>query len=131
MKSDIEIKDDVFKIIKGSILEQSVTGKLSKTRRPNNSNKEDIVISVLSSDASEVQEAYVNVNIYVADNIRDNQAEENSIRCRELCNIAKVLFKVQRNDEYRITLDKQRILEVEGKDEHMINNRLLYKHLNE
>lgn len=103
MKSDIEIKDDVFKIIKGSILEQSVTGKLSKTRRPNNSNKEDIVISVLSSDASEVQEAYVNVNIYVADNIRDNQAEENSIRCRELCNIAKVLLKVQRNDEYRIT----------------------------
>ena len=52
MKSDIEIKDDVFKIIKGSILEQSVTGKLSKTRRPNNSSKEDIIISILSSDAS-------------------------------------------------------------------------------
>lgn len=131
MKSDIEIKDDVYKIIKSSALEQSITGKLSKTRRPNNSNKEDIVISVLASDAGEIQEAFVNVNIYVADNSRDNQAEENTIRCRELCNIAKTLFKVQRSSEYRITLNSQRVLEVEGKDEHVINNRLLYKHLNE
>lgn len=45
MKSDIEIKDDIYQIIKGSALEKAVTGKLKKTRRPANSNKEDIVIS--------------------------------------------------------------------------------------
>lgn len=45
MKSDIEIKDDIYQIIKGSTLEKAVTGKLKKTRRPANSNKEDIVIS--------------------------------------------------------------------------------------
>ena len=39
MKSDIEIKDDVYKIIKGSELEKAVTGKLSKTLRPLNSGK--------------------------------------------------------------------------------------------
>ena len=45
MKSDIEIKDDIYKFIKGSALEKAVTGKLRKTRRPKDSNLEDIVIS--------------------------------------------------------------------------------------
>lgn len=30
MKSDIEIKDDIYQIIKGSTLEKAVTGKLKK-----------------------------------------------------------------------------------------------------
>ena len=80
MKSDIEIKDDIYQIIKGSTLEKAVTGKLKKTRRPANSNKEDIVISILENGSGQVQEAFVNVNIYVSDDVRDGQAEENSSR---------------------------------------------------
>jgi len=75
MKSDIEIKDDIYQIIKGSTLEKAVTGKLKKTRRPANSNKEDIVISILENGSGQVQEAFVNVNIYVSDDVRDGQAE--------------------------------------------------------
>nr|DAE23383.1 MAG TPA: hypothetical protein [Myoviridae sp. ctcPl3] len=131
MKTDIDIKDDVYRIIKGSILEKTVTGKLSKTKRPNNSEKEDIVISVLANQNAEIQEAFVNVNIYVADNIREGQAEENTIRLRELCKIASELFKVQRGDSYRLTLDTQRVMEVNGKNEHFINNKLLYRQCNE
>ena len=85
MKSDIEIKDDIYQIIKGSALEKAVTGKLKKTRRPANSNKEDIVISILENGSGQVQEAFVNVNIYVSDDVRDGQAEENSSRLRQLC----------------------------------------------
>lgn len=58
MKSDIEIKDDIYQIIKGSALEKAVTGKLKKTRRPANSNKEDIVISILENGSGQVQEAF-------------------------------------------------------------------------
>lgn len=83
MKSDIEIKDDIYQIIKGSTLEKAVTGKLKKTRRPANSNKEDIVISILENGSGQVQEAFVNVNIYVSDDVRDGQAEENSSRLRQ------------------------------------------------
>lgn len=131
MKSDIEIKDDIFQIIKGSTLEKAVTGKLKKTRRPANSNKEDIVISILENGSGQVQEAFVNVNIYVSDDVRDGQAEENSSRLRQLCKLATELLEVQRGEDYRFTLDKQRVMEVNGKNEHFINNKLLYKQVNE
>jgi hypothetical protein len=131
MKSDIEIKDDIYQIIKGSALEKAVTGKLKKTRRPANSNKEDIVISILENGSGQVQEAFVNVNIYVSDDVRDGQAEENSSRLRQLCKLATELLEVQRGEDYRFTLDKQRVMEVNGKSEHFINNKLLYKQVNE
>ena len=99
MKSDIEIKDDVYKIIKGSELEKAVTGKLSKTLRPLNSGKEDIVISMLDNGKGQIQEAFVNVNIYIPDNLRDGQAEENSVRLRQLCKLAAELLEVQRGED--------------------------------
>jgi len=131
MKSDIEIKDDIYKFIKGSALEKAVTGKLRKTRRPKDSNLEDIVISILDNESGQMQEAFVNVNIYVPDDIRGGQAEEKSIRLRELCKIAYKLLEVGRGESYRFTLNKQRVLEVNWKDEHFINNKLLYKQINE
>lgn len=131
IKSDIEIKDDIYKFIKGSALEKAVTGKLKKTRRPKDSNLEDIVISILDNGTGQMQEAFVNVNIYVPDDMRDGQAEEKTIRLRELCKIAYNLLEVGRGDSYRFTLDKQRVMEVNGKNEHFINNKLLYRQCNE
>lgn len=130
MKSDIDIKDDIYEFIKGSSLEYEVTGKLSKTKRPYGSRNEDIVISVLANQNGEIQEAFVNVNIYVKDIVRNKQSEEDTIRLRQLCNIAKNLLDVGRGNDYRFTLDSQRIMEVEGKSEHIINNRLLYRQCN-
>jgi hypothetical protein len=133
MMSDIDIKDAIYNIIKGSALEKTVTGKLSKTKRPANSDKEDIVISMLDNGSGQRQEAFVNVNIYVPDNIRDGQLEENTIRLRELCKISSDLLFRCRGEGFRIdsTGSKQRILEVNGKDEHFINNKLLIQISNE
>lgn len=131
MKSDIEIKDDVYRVIKGSMLEKTVTGKLSKTKRPAGSDKEDIVVSMLDNGKGQIQEAFVNVNIYVPDNLQDDQPEENTIRLHQLCKLAAELLEVQRGKDYRFTLDKQRVMEVNGKTEHLINNRLLFKQVNE
>lgn len=131
MKSDIDIKDDIYKIIKGSKLEKKVSGQLRKTIRPNNSNLEDIVISVLANNNGQMQEAYVNVNIYVPDVLRDNQNEENSSRLRVLCRESHELLNVGRGTDFRFVLESQRVLEVNGKDEHVINNKLLYKQNNE
>ncbi len=127
MKSDIDIKDDIYHHIKGSELEKMVTGKLSKTLRPAKSDKEDIVISILANSNTEIQEAFVNVNIYVADLLRNEQYEENTIRLRKLCNASKKLFEVGRGNSYRFTLEEQRVMEVQGTNEHFINNKLLYK----
>ncbi len=52
-------------VIKGSSLEKAVTGELKKTKRPTSSDKEDIVISILDNGSSQMQKAFVNVNIYM------------------------------------------------------------------
>jgi hypothetical protein len=130
MKTDIDIKDDIFKVIKGSDLEKAVSGKLCKTKRPADSTKEDIVISVLANQNAQIQEAYVNVNIYVADVERDNQYEEDTIRLRELCALCtEILHGFGQGFTFKI--DTQRVLEVTATNEHLINNKLIYKYCNE
>ncbi len=132
MKSDIEIKTDVVKHIQGSALASEVTGVIRKTgKRPHNSKKEDIVISMLGNLNGQVQKAVVNVNIYVAANVVDGQAEEQTKRLEVLCGLASSLFEVFRGDDFRATLSEQRVIEVEGANEYVINNQIEYKQVNE
>lgn len=131
MKNDIEIKDDIYSYIKGSALEKAINGELRKNKRSPNSDKEDVVIAVIANDNGQTQEAIVNVNVFVKDIYIDKQYEVNSGRCRELGKICENLFEVFRGDSYRCTLDSQRVMEVNGANEHFINNRLLYRNNNE
>lgn len=138
MKTDIDIKDDIWRVIKKSPLFREVTGELKKTSvRPKESRKEDIVISVLANNIRQKQMAYVNVNIYVADNYVDGQNEENSERLRRLCNMAFSVFENVRGVDFRLSLTDpnfdcgQRVIESEGTSEHVINNKILYQIINE
>lgn len=133
MKSDILIKDDVYAHIKNSPLASAVTGKICKQGvRPKGSDKEDVVISVLVNQNGQIQEAVVNVNIYVADDLKsDGQYQEATIRLRELCRVASETLEVGRGNDFRFTLDSQRVIEVSGTKEHAINNKLIYKQVNE
>jgi len=131
MRSDEDIKTNIFKFIKGSELHQAVTGKLSKRKRPKGSKKEDIVISILANENGQVQIAYVNVNIYVKDVIVDNQPEEDTLRLATLSTLADTLFGEFYGPEYTLTLLSQRVIEVEGAEEHVINNKIEYKTINE
>lgn len=95
MKSDIDIAKFVYHKIKGTDLERNVTGKLSDRGRPNKSDKEDIVISILANEGcGQIQRAYVNVNVYVRDqwNARTKAWEKNTQRVGELCELCKFLF---------------------------------------
>lgn len=133
MKSDIRIKDDIYKFIKGTALSSAVTGKICKTGvRPKGSDKEDIVISVIANMNGQVQEAVVNVNIYVADDIKsDGQNQEATIRLRELGTIASEVLEVGGGEDFRFTLKSQRVLASEETREHVINNRINYQQNNE
>lgn len=133
MKSDILIKDDVYAFIKKSPLASAVTGKICKQGvRPKCSDKEDVVISVVANMNGQIQEAVVNVNIYVADDIKsDGQNQEPTIRLRHLCRIASETLEVGSGEDFRFTLESQRVLAVEDTKEHVINNRLNYKQVNE
>ena len=133
MKSDILIKDDIYQFLKASSLASAVTGKICKTGvRPKGSDKEDVVISVIANLNGQIQEAIVNVNIYVKDDIKsDGQNQEATIRLRELCSLAANLLEVGSGEDFRFTLESQRVIAVEDAKVHVINNRLNYKQLNE
>ena len=132
MKTDEDIKTDVYRHIMGSQLQQEITGTVRKTRRPHNSTKEDIVISILANEIAQIQVATVNVNVFVSDIIINNQPEEDTVRCRDLSLLASNLLEVFHGDGFRATLLSQRILENTGDHpEHVINNKIEYKYLNE
>lgn len=128
MKSDIDIKDDVYKVIHGSVLEKSVTGVLKRTKRPLNSECEDIVISIRSNKLGTKQEAFVDVNIYVQDENVKGQDEEKSYRLRNLCQLCMIFFEKIHGKDFRLSLDEQNVEDVRG--EHVINNKLLYQTIN-
>lgn len=140
MKSDIEISKFVYRKIKGSDLERSVTGKLSDRGRPNKSDKEDIVISVLANEGcGQIQRTYVNVNVYVSDqwNQETKAWEKHTNRVNELCDLCKFLFCI-RLDEYHVVPQRcnQKVVSTgvpfeDGHTEHFINNKLYIEICNE
>ena len=131
MKSDIDIKDEMFNFVKGTGLASAVTGMVCKTRRPKNSAKEDIVIGVVTNDGSQLQEAVVNVNVYVEDNIIDGQPEEDTIRLRELANIAKTSLTDIHINGVWMKASPQRVFEANGIPWHIINTKYKYSIVNE
>lgn len=131
MRNDMEIKDDIFDFLKDSSLVAGVTGSLYKSLRPSDSICEDVVISVLANINGQIQEAYVNVNIYVPDIYRRIDYIEDSSRLRHLAHLAADTLEVGRGLNYRFVLEEQRIFAVNGRNEHCINNKLFYKHSNE
>lgn len=126
MKTDIDIKDELYRFIKGSRLHSLISGDLIKTVRNNDSNKEDVVISVNSNSIGGIQEAYVFVNIYVQDIYDGEKYVEDIPRLRELSNVAKEIFEVFRTDDARISLAEQRVFGCKTA-EHVVSNKLLYK----
>lgn len=131
MKSDIDIKDEIYNLLKGTELAQAITGEVYKTRRPKNSTKEDIIIAVVANEGSQRQEAVVNVNVYVEDNIIDGQPEEDTIRCRELADIAKSVLQDVHINGVWLKASPQRVFEAQDIPWHIINTKFNYRIINE
>lgn len=135
MKSDIDIKDDVYKVVDSSEIKTSVTGGIYKRKRPiypkGIALKEDVCIAILANRTSQEQESFVNVNIYVQDEDVNGQKEENTKRLRELCQISLKTFEAVHGPDFRLSMSEQRVIEVEGTGEHIINNKLLYQIIND
>ena len=135
MKSDIDIKDDVYKVITSSKLKKVVTGSICKRKRtayPIGAElKEDVCISILGNQTAQEQKAFVSVNIYVQDEEINRQKEEKSERLRELCQLSFQIFKYVHGLDFRLSMDTQRVIPNEETGEHIINNKLLYQTLND
>lgn len=133
MKTDIDIRKDIYHIVMGSAIKATITGEVSYYGRK--TDKEDCVISVLTSLNGQIQDCKVNVNVYVQNMTSGSKLIENVPRADELCNVCKEVFGDGKRsvfgDGFKIFLEKQLVLPVNGRDEHVINNTLRYKFNNE
>lgn len=130
MKSDGAIKTDVYRYIKQSGFMGNLSGKLSKTKRPHNSHAEDVVISILANEGTQLQTAILNVNIYTQDLNVEGQFEENTIRNDEICEKSWKLLEKFRTNEYSAHAIGQRVYATDS-GEHVINNQVEYKLIND
>ncbi len=132
MKNELEIKTDIYQLLKSSSLASGINGVISKDGREDNAMTEDIVISVLSDVPTiQLQEVYVNVNVYVQDLKRGTRFVENSIRLNELCKLSVDVFSSCIGNDFRISLETQKVFAVQGSNEHFINNKVLYQFCND
>ena len=129
MKTDVEVRDDVYSLVKGSPIMEAVTGGLYAIRRPMDSEAEDVTVAVLANVPGDPQRAYVNVNIFVRDIKVDGRNEENIPRVRELSRVSYDALRSNTSGNTRIVLEEQRVYEVEATGEHMINCKLKYLHV--
>lgn len=130
--TDIDIKDELYTWIKDSVVSWGISGSVYKDQRPLNSDKEDIIIAVIARDADpQIQEAVVNVNIYVPDIRRGKEAIENTVRLRGLCLEAATLFEYRHTGDCIVSLSSQEVMKANGIDWHVINNRLRVRYNNE
>lgn len=135
MKSDIDIKDEVYKVVAASAIKSAVRGEICKRQRPHYKNgeklKEDVCIAILANLTAQAQEAFVNVNIYVQDEDVKGQKEENTTRLRELCQLSFRTFEAVHGTDFRLSMSEQRVIACEATGEHIINNKLLYQTIND
>lgn len=133
MKTDIDICKDIYRIVSKSAIKTAITGKVSYTGRM--TEKEDCVISVLENMNGQIQDCKVNVNIYVQNMTSSKKSVVDVPRVETLSAVCKEVFGDGKRsvfgDGFKISLEKQRVLSVNGKDEYVINNTLRYKFNNE
>lgn len=156
MKTEIDIRNDIYNYLKDSALDRAITGKLCKGVRPTLSDRgkaykptgvrsravgiasplatktgtEDITIQILANQCAQMQTATINVNIYVSDLFRETWYEEDTKRLGELSRITAELLSVHQGAGFRFVLDSQTIFAVSSTNEHCINNQLIYKQIN-
>lgn len=129
MKTDEDILQDVWNLIKGSKLAKSVDAMYKRTR-PNNSQGTDLVISVLENHNARYQESILYVNIYVRDLNVDGTFYADNKKLKALSKNAYDALKLYDNGIFKIRVTRQDIYPQEASHSHCISTRLRYDYFN-
>lgn len=133
--SEIDVKEAFFSLVSASELSKMISGAVYRDKRPLNSRVEDVVISVLTTGAGQIQPFILNVNVYVPDIKRGKEFIYHEDRVKPLMRRCNSLFEsgvvtVRLGDvpghefglKYR--LESQKLYEVNGADFHAINHKI-------
>lgn len=108
IKTGHQIEGDIYNLLKTSAVASMIGGNVyRKGMRPRDSKTEDMVVIFTSSDAEQIQDSTVTINIYVPDIYPyDNGIPvENGARCEALESaLQSVLDSVRVSTDYLITL---------------------------
>lgn len=134
MKSTSELINLIYGIVKDSALADEITGTIYKRIRPNGSLTEDIVINCLPTGNANVQDATVNLNIYVPDleskSNSTNQFLPDTKRIEELESIANTVFTDVNASGYWFDVQFISVIQESEINQHFINVRLNIKYIN-
>lgn len=132
IRTDIDIKDDIVAWLEDSNLVKALSGNIYKDKRPLNSKAEDIIIAIIARDAdTQIQLATANINIYIPDIRRGQEAVEDTPRLRTVATLAAQQLEYFHFGDGIFSLQSQEVMEANGIDWHIINNRLNIKYSNE
>lgn len=130
MKSEVDIRDDIYAYIKKTSLATAINGKIYTDKRGRNSQLEDVYIRVSAATFGQVQTAIVEVHIYVPNILRHSDSVRDTARERELARIAADVFAYHHDGLWTIKMESQTVMEVEGIQQHDIICSLYYQHCN-
>lgn len=130
MKTTLDTVDLIWNHLNSSSLNQVLTGNIYKKKRPQNSTQEDIVINSLPVSNEQLQQAIVNVNIFVPDvehSINGSQEKmANWARLKGLAFLAVEDLKDGRSGDYTWDIQQQQDIEDEESGQHFINIRVQF-----
>ena len=89
MRTETDILTDVYLYLKDSEFLKAIKGHFYKdSDRPGDSTEEDAVLRLLTPvPNAQIQEVYLNLNVYVSDKKRRNQYIKDSLRMGELLSL--------------------------------------------
>ena len=128
MNTPTEIKIDLYRHITPSALAEAITGNVSYTGRE--TDREDCCISVQDSDNDQIQTAFVYVNVYVPKIPNNGRKIDNVPRLKVLEKLCEQVLQTGRGETFRFELKKQLTIDVRGKDESVISNKIEYSQFN-
>lgn len=135
MNTILDAATAVFKLVNVASVKNVITGGIYKYRRPQNSNKEDIVINTPSLGSGTRQLGVVNVNIYVPDVQQSIDGKNvflvNTARLETLTNLVKPLIEETDGEAYVIMIENFELFDESDINYHFMNIRLriqMYNH---
>lgn len=135
MKTESDIREDLYSFIRDSELKGKISGKIFKyeEERPEKSMLEDIVIAPLTETPfNDLQEIIVMLRLYVKDlfDSSNNIYRADSIRIKELETLCKETFLVFRTEGARCVAENIKTFKSDSTHEHCIVSRINYKFCN-
>jgi hypothetical protein len=131
MKTTLDLVDVVYGVLKVSSLKGSISGKVYEYQRPVNSNVEDVVINSLPITNQQLQQAIVNVNVFVP-NLAVEETGDISrqvpdvTRLKTLAGLAVQELTDGISGDYTWDVQQQTLIQEEESGQHFINIRIQF-----